>query len=99
MKVSVKQLSKDIAQEMNWTIKESDKIIKDVFSWIKKQLLLGYSVKLKNIAVFSMKTRRSRTVLHPISKDAIVLKEQRLPSFKVARSLLLLMNKKGKRHD
>ncbi|MAH80785.1 MAG: hypothetical protein CMP39_03795 [Rickettsiales bacterium] len=82
-----------LAKELNWTKKRATLYVEDFFRVIVNKIKLGHKVNLKNVGSFQLTQKASRRILHPITKEEIILPEQTTIGFKPSTTTLKKLNK------
>ena len=88
-----KDLIQALAKELNWTHKKASQYVNDFFDTIINKIKLGHKVSLKNIGAFQLSQKASRRILHPVTKEEIILPEQTTIGFKPSSTTLKKINK------
>ncbi len=92
-----KDIIKLLAKEFNWSTKKATFFVEDCFDIIIEKIKLGHKVNLKNIGSFKLTQKASRRVLHPVTKEEIILPEQTTVNFKPSTTTLKILNKRNKK--
>ena len=87
-----KDIINNLSKELNWTKKKAALYVDDFFRVITNKIKMGHKVNLKNIGSFQLTQKASRRILHPVTKEEIILPEQTTIGFKPSTTTLKKLN-------
>lgn len=76
-----------VSEEVGITKKDAEKAIDVLLEKIESALVSGDSVKLSGFGVFTVKTRKERVGISPVSGDKITIPATRTVGFKPSKNL------------
>lgn len=77
----------DLTQQLSWDIVES------VLAYLNDRLVKGESVRLVGFGEFQVKSRASRSVIHPTSKKTMQIPAYKTVTFSPGKTILDEINK------
>ena len=80
-------LAKALAAHMGWTQVYALSFIDSFFECIIAEMKAGFRVVLSGFGTFSFNRRKQRHLLHPITKESIILPERIMPQFTASKTL------------
>ena len=92
-KLNKRDLIDEVAERAHLSKKDAENAIEQSFSLIEKALLDGREVSITNFGTFSPKTRKKRDGTDPKSHSRITIKESKVVTFKLSKSLKEKLNK------
>ena len=92
-KLNKRDLIDEVAERAHLSKKDAENAIEQSFSLIEKALLDGREVNITNFGTFSPKTRKKRDGTDPKSHNRITIKESKVITFKLSKSLKAKLNK------
>lgn len=91
-KLTRTDITKSVAEELNLTNKEVDRIICAAFKFVAKNMAQGNSVAVNNFGTFASRPRAGRIGANPKTKERIEIPASTVPSFKPALALKRAVN-------
>lgn len=88
-----KDIINNLANDLNWSKKKATLYVDDFFRVLKNKIKLGHKVNLKHIGSFQLTQKASRRILHPVTKEEIILPEQTTIGFTPSTTTLKNLNK------
>lgn len=82
-----KEIIKEVAQNLDVTMKDCELIINALFEEITKTLEKGESVVLSNFGTFEVRERKARNGINPASGETISIPKQKTVAFKPGKNL------------
>ncbi len=88
-----KDIANYLSEHMGWTKKKSLQFVEDFFAWITQQLQKNINIVFSGFGTFKLNKRKSKKVLHPVTKDPIIIPEHYAPQFTPSKTLTSHINK------
>ena len=79
----------------NMIHRDLEKAVYVFFNEIVDTLSKGARCELRNFGTFKMKTRKAREARNPKTGDKILIKEKKIPSFKMSQKMMVRLNDKN----
>ena len=88
-----KDLISTIAKKQHWTHKKATHFVNQLFNQISLEIKTGNTITLKNIGTFSKTKKAKRRIIHPTTKEAIILPEREAIIFTASKTTTNQLNK------
>ena len=89
------ELTETLSKELNLSLQTSTGIVSTILDYMTDTLVNGDNVELRGFGSFSVKHYDSYTGRNPKTGKKTVVKEKKLPIFKVGKELREAVNSKG----
>jgi len=91
-KLTRADITKSVAEELNLTNKEVDRIICATFKFIAENMAKGNKIAVNNFGTFEPRDRAGRIGANPKTKERIEIPASTVPGFKPALALKRAVN-------
>jgi integration host factor subunit beta len=94
-KLTKAELSKNIAEVCDWSLKDSRELLDVVLDCMTGALQRGERIEIRGFGCFATRVRGNRIARNPITGGKQEIPAKRVPYFRVAKELDQMLNPKG----